>query len=82
MFDKLCYFLRSIRYKFKKQECPSHVTVVNNLPEDKKKYVKCSISLCHCRGHDYIIIAFCFDKFFETRRRLFGDYHYWFDNSL
>ena len=76
MFEKLCCFLRYLKNRFKKQRCPSYVTLINNLPEGEKKYVNGSISLCHCRGHDCIIIVFYFDGFFEKRRRLFGEYNY------
>ena len=76
MFEILRYFLRSIINRFKKQECPYYVTLSNNLPEGKTKYVNGSISLGHCRDHDCIII----DGFFEKHRRLFGNYNYWLED--
>ena len=80
MFEKLFFFLRQLKNRFKKQECLSYVTLINKLPEGKKKYVNGSISLCHCKGHDCIIIVVYFDGFFETNIRLFNDYNYWFDD--
>ena len=80
MFEKLCYFLRYSKSKFKKQECPSYVTLINNLPEGKKKYVNRSINLCDCIAHDCIIIVLYFDGFFETNRRFFGEHNYWFED--
>ena len=37
MFEKLCYFSRYSKNKFKKQEWPSNVTLINKLPEGEKK---------------------------------------------
>ena len=76
MFEKRCYFLRYLKNRLKKKKFSSYVTLVNNLPEGKKKYVNGSISLCHCRGYNCIIIVFYLDGFFETRRCLFGEYNY------
>ena len=80
MFEKLRYFLRFLINRFKEQKCPPNITLINNLLEDKKKYINGSISICHCKGHDCIILVFNFDGFYETDRRLFGDFLYWFDD--
>ena len=60
------------------------MTLINNLPEGKNKYENGSISLCHCRGHDCIIIVLYFDGFVETQAFIIiiftGDYNYWFDD--
>ena len=82
MFEKLRYFLRFLINRFTEQKCSTHVTLINNLPEGKKKYISGSISLCHCKGHGCILLEFYFDGFCETDRRLFGEYHYFFDDWL
>ena len=79
MFNKLRYFLRYLLNKLRKQKCPSHIIFRNHLPEDKKKYVTGTISLCYCRGHDCIIAKFFFEGFYETDRRLYWE-NYWFDD--
>ena len=71
MFHKLLYFLKYLLNKFRKPKCPPHVVLRNHLPEEKKKYVIRTISLCYCRGPDCIIAKFFFDGFYETDRRLF-----------
>ena len=40
MFEKSRYFLRFLINRFKEQKCPPYITLINNLPEDKKKYIK------------------------------------------
>ena len=57
MFETLSYFFRFLINRFKEKKCPSDITLKNNLPEDKKKYIDGSISLCHCRGYDCIIVV-------------------------
>ena len=47
-----------------------HVALKNDLPEDKKIYFQGTISLCHCRGHNCLIVHFCFDGFYEKDRGL------------
>ena len=72
MFDKPRYFSRYILNKPRKHELPSSVILKNHLPLDKKKkkYIKGTISLCHCRGHDCLVVRFYFDGFYETDRIL------------
>ena len=71
--------MRYLLNKFRKPKCSSHVVLKNNLPEDKKKYLTGTISLCYCRGHDCIIGNFFFDGFYETDIRLFWE-NYWLDD--
>ena len=79
MFKKLRYFLRYILNKPWNHELPSYVILKNHLPQNKKKYLEGTIGLCHCRGHNCLIVRFYFDGFYETDRRLYWD-NYWFDN--
>ena len=79
MFDKVRYFLRYLLNKLRKQKCPSHIILRNNLPEDKKKYITGTLSLCYCGGHDCIIAKFYFEGFYETDMRLYWK-NYWFDD--
>ena len=83
MFDKPCYFSRYILNKPRKHELPSYVILKNHLPLDKKKkkkkYIKGTISLCHYRGHDCLVVRFYFDRFYETDRILYWD-NYWFND--
>ena len=79
MFNKLRHFLRYLLNKLRKQKCPSHVILRNNLPEDKKKYIIGTINLGYCGGHDCIIAKFHFEGFYETDIRLFWR-NYWFDD--
>ena len=58
MINELRYFLRYLLNKLRKQKCPSHAILRNNLPEDKKKYVLGTVSLCYCGGLDCIIAKF------------------------
>ena len=78
MFDKLYYFLRSLLNKIRKQKCPSHIVVKNHLPDNKKMYVKGTISFCHCRGHNCLVVKFFIDGFYETDRRLYWE-NCWFE---
>ena len=72
MFNKLRYFLRYLLNKFRKSKCPSHVILKNNLPEDKKKYVIGTISLCYCRGHNCITAKFFLMDFMKQIEDYFG----------
>ena len=54
------YFLRFYKKRSKKQKRPSYITLINNLPEGKKKYLSGAISLGHCRGHNCIYLFFLF----------------------
>ena len=69
-------FFKLPKKQIQKKKFSCYVTLVNNLPEGKKRYVNGSVSLCHCRGHNCIIIVFYLDGFFETSRCLFGEYNY------
>ena len=80
MSERFCYFFKFLINRFKEQRCPSHITLRNDLPEDKKKYFNGSISLCHCRGHDCIIVVTYFYGFYEADRRLYSNAVYWIDN--
>ena len=43
--------------KFRKKKpysIPSHITLNNLIPVDKREYLKGTISLEHCRGHNCI----------------------------
>ena len=51
---------------------PSHITLKKLIPVDKREYLKGTISLGHCRGHNCIISVFCFDGFYDNHRRLFS----------
>ena len=65
--------------KFGKKKCPSYVTIKNELPKNKKKYLRGTISLCYCKGHDCIIAVFYFDGFYETNIGLYWK-NYWFSD--
>ena len=80
MFEKLCYFLKFLINKFRDQKCPPYITLINNLPEDKQKYINGSISICHCKGRDCIILIFYFERFYETDRSLYRGVFLWFDD--
>ena len=41
------------------------------IAKGQKTYVRGTISLCYCKGHDCILAVFPFDGFYETDRRLF-----------
>ena len=76
MFEKLLYFLRLSTNKFRRQNIPNHITLVNKLPEDKKKYISGPINLCHCKGHNCILLVVDFDRFYQTQRHLFNNSSY------
>ena len=57
--------------KKKPYSIPSHITLNNLIPVDKREYLKGTISLGHCRGHNCIILVFYFDGFYDNHRRLF-----------
>ena len=82
MFEKLRYFLRYAINKSKKQECPSYVTLINNLPEGTMKYINGSISLCQCKGNDCIVAVIYFKGYYKSHRRLFSKYNYWSDDCI
>ena len=65
--------------KFGKKKCPSYVTIKNELPNNKKKYLREKISFCYCKGHDCIIGVFYFDRFYETNIGLYWK-NYWFSD--
>ena len=61
--------------KKKPYSIPSHITFYNLIPVDKTeylKYLKGTISLGHCRGHNYIILVFYFDGFYDNYQHLFS----------
>ena len=77
MIRKLLYFLTLFRERFRKQNLPSHITVDNFLPADeKKKCLNGTISLCHCHGHDCIMLVFYFDGFYDNHTRLLSENNY------
>ena len=49
----------------------------------KKDYLRGTISIGHCRGHDCIILIFDFDGFYENHRRLLSkNYYFRWKNGL
>ena len=46
------------------------------MPVDKRSHVKGTISLCHCRGHDCIMLVLSFDGFYDMHVRLFPENYY------
>ena len=57
--------------KKKPYSIPPHITLNNLIPVDKREYLKGTISLGHCRGHNCIILVFYFDGFYDNHRQLF-----------
>ena len=67
---------RRLRKKTSSYRIPLHITLNNFMPTDKKGHVKGTISLCHCRGHDCIMLVFCFEGFYDTHVRLLSKNYY------
>ena len=65
------FFSRTFCNK-KPYSIPSHITLSNLIPVDKREYLKGTISLGHCRGHNCIISVLYFDGFYDNHRRLFS----------
>ena len=53
------------------------MTLNNLIPTDKKSHMKRTISLCHCRGHNCIMLVFCFEGFYDTHVRLLSKNYYY-----
>ena len=62
--------MRHLLNKFRKQKCPSHVVLKNQLPKDIKKYVIGTISFCSFKGHDAYWLDFILKDFMKQT----GDY--------
>ena len=76
----VCSLIRSILRRLRKQnptyQVPLHVTLNNLMSVDKRSHVKGTISLCHCRGHDCIMLVLSFDGFYDMHVRLFPENYY------
>ena len=44
------------------------------MPIEKRSHLKGAIIIGHCRGHDCIILIFCFEGFYDNHRRLSKNY--------
>ena len=75
-----CSLILLLRRIFRKKrstyQIPLHITFKNSMPTNKKSHVKGTISLCHCRGHDCIMLVFCFEGFYDTHVRLLSKNYY------
>ena len=54
---------------------PSHITLNNQILLEKRDYLKGTIYIGHCRGHDCIIL-FVFEGFYDNHRRLLSKNYY------
>ena len=46
------------------------------MPIEKRSQLKGTIIISHCRGHDCIILIFCFEGFYDNHRRLLSKNYY------
>ena len=80
MFTTSLHLWRIFRRKFlvekRRYFIPSHITLSNLIPIDKRNYLKGTISIGHCRGHDCIKLVFIFDGFYDNHRRLLSENFY------
>ena len=76
VISSLTLFLRKRLREKKIYQIPLHITLNNLSPTDKKSHVKETISLCHCRGHDCIMLVFNFEGFYGTYIRLLSNNYY------
>ena len=53
---------------------PSHITLNNQIPFEKRDYLKETIHIARCRGHDCIILLFTFKGFYDNHRLLPKNY--------
>ena len=67
---------RGFMKKKSRYSIPSHITLNNQIPLEKSDYLKRTIHICHCRGHDCIILIFIFEGFYENHRRLLSKNYY------
>ena len=63
-------FLRRLMKKKSRYLIPSHITLNNCIPIEKRSYLKGAISIGHCNGHECIILIFVFEVFYDNSSRL------------
>ena len=77
----ICSLILLLRKRLRKKrftyQIPSRMTLNNLIPTDKKSHMKRTISLCHCRGHNCIMLVFCFEGFYDTHVRLLSKNYYY-----
>ena len=70
------FFSRRLTRKKSRYCLPSHITLKNCMPIEKRSQLKGTIIISHCRGHDCIILIFCFEGFYDNHRRLLSKNYY------
>ena len=55
------FVAQKIEEKKSTYQIPLLITLNNLMPTYKKSHVKGTISLCYCRGHNCIMLVFCFE---------------------
>ena len=77
----ICSLILLLRKRLRKKrftyQIPLRMTLNNLIATDKKSHMKRTISLCHCRGHDYIMLVFCFEGFYDSHVRLLSKSYYY-----
>ena len=63
-------FHRAFMKKRSRYFLPSHIALNNCILHEKRDYVRGTISIGHCRGHDSITLIFIFEGFYEDHSRL------------
>ena len=72
LISSLILFLR----KRSRKKTPLRITLINLLPTDKKNHAKGTISLCHCRGHNCVMLVCSFEGFYNTHVTLLSKNYY------
>ena len=63
-------FIEKIFKKRRRHLDTNHIQENNLIENNRKNLLNGEIILIHCRGHDTIIIFFCFEDFHEQHIRL------------
>ena len=69
----LCRRFMKIKSRY---SIPSDITLNNQILLEKRDYLKGTIHIGHCRGHDCIILLFVFEGFYDNHRRLLSKNYY------
>ena len=67
---------RRFMKKKSRYSIPSHITLNNQIPLKKRDYLKGTIHIGHCRGHDCIVLISIFKGFYDNHRRLLSENYY------
>ena len=67
---------RRFMQKKARYSIPSHMTLNNQIPLEKRDYLKRTIHIGHCRRHCCMILIFIFEGFCENHRGLLSENYY------